>query len=340
MAANPVELPLGMLLIGLIISSALYGLVFLQGYIYFRSYPGDATWLKGTVATILVMDTVATALSGRGVYNYLVTNYGHPETIGAIDPALEVESLLTVLVTFITQVFYGHSISKLAGQRRYVAWIIYFIAFVALAFGVAACANNFVSVHFAGLSMTNSKARAPLASRPARRADRPQIISGFALGGNAVCDFAITLALCLLFTGSKTGFKPTDNILDRLLVFTINRGAVALIIQIFNFALYMWNPGNLVWAPFHFCLSKIYSISLIATLNQRDKYRQSTFTDVTSNASFRTSSQANSTFVSQRQNRASGGIPLQLKVFTETTTETMKEECISSPEPWKVAHAV
>ncbi|KAI5827530.1 hypothetical protein K523DRAFT_418377 [Schizophyllum commune Tattone D] len=322
MAANPVELPLGMLLIGLIISSALYGLVFLQGYIYFRNYPGDATWLKVTVVTILLMDTVATALSGRGVYNYLVTNYGHPEAIGAIDPALEVESLLTVFVTFITQVFYGHSISKLAGQRRYIAWIIYFIGFVALAFGVAACANNFVSVHFAGLSMTNAK-----------------IISAFALGGNAVCDFAITLALCLLFTGSKTGFKPTDNILDRLLVFTINRGAIALIVQIFNFALYMWNPANLVWAPFHFCLSKIYSISLIATLNQRDKYRQSTFTDVTSSASFRTSSQANSTFVSQRQ-RGSGGIPLKLKVYTETTTETLKEESVSSPEPWKVAHAV
>ncbi|KAL1752486.1 hypothetical protein FB107DRAFT_250765 [Schizophyllum commune] len=330
MAANPVELPLGMLLIGLIISSALYGLVFLQGYIYFRNYPNDATWLKVTRS---LMDTVATALSGRGVYNYLVTNYGHPEAIGAIDPALEVESLLTC-----TFLFYGHSISKLAGQRRYVAWIIYFIGFVSLgtrpfpaarpnsdpapAFGVAACANNFVSVHFAGLSMTNAK-----------------IISAFALGGNAVCDFAITLALCLLFTGSKTGFKPTDNILDRLLVFTINRGAIALIVQICNFALYMWNPANLVWAPFHFCLSKIYSISLIATLNQRDKYRQSTFTDVTSSASFRTSSQANSTFVSQRQ-RGSGGIPLKLKVYTETTTETLKEESVSSPEPWKVAHAV
>ncbi|KAL1694251.1 hypothetical protein GGG16DRAFT_87666, partial [Schizophyllum commune] len=274
MAANPVELPLGMLLIGLIISSA----CFLQGYIYFRSYPNDATWLKVTRS---LMDTVATALSGRGVYNYLVTNYGHPEAIGAIDPY--------VLVTFITQVFYGHSISKLAGQQRYIAWIIYFIGFVALAFGVAACANNFVSVHFAGLSLTTSK-----------------IISAFALGGNAVCDFAITLALCLLFTGSKTGFKPTDSILDRLLVFTINRGAIALIVQIFNFALYMWNPANLVWAPFHFCLSKIYSISLIATLNQRDKYRQSTFTDVTSSASFRTSSQANSTFVSQRQSRTGG----------------------------------
>ncbi|KAL1662704.1 hypothetical protein GGF50DRAFT_103784 [Schizophyllum commune] len=278
MAANPVELPLGMLLIGLIISSA--------RYIYFRNYPGDAT----------LMDTVATALSGRGVYNYLVTNYGHPEAIGAIDPY--------VFVTFITQVY-----------RRYIAWIIYFIGFVALAFGVAACANNFVSVHFAGLSMTNAK-----------------IISAFALGGNAVCDFAITLALCLLFTGSKTGFKPTDNILDRLLVFTINRGAIALIVQIFNFALYMWNPANLVWAPFHFCLSK-------SALNQRDKYRQSTFTDVTSSASFRTSSQANSTFVSQRQ-RGSGGIPLKLKVYTETTTETLKEESVSSPEPWKVAHAV
>ncbi|KAL1682884.1 hypothetical protein EV122DRAFT_258777 [Schizophyllum commune] len=310
MAANPVELPLGMLLIGLIISSArvLTLLQFLQGYIYFRNYPGDATWLKVTVIKSL-MDTVATALSGRGVYNYLVTNYGHPEAIGAIDPY--------VFVTFITQVYVLESVDMMAGQRRYIAWIIYFIGFVSLAFGVAACANNFVSVHFAGLSMTNAK-----------------IISAFALGGNAVCDFAITLALCLLFTGSKTGFKPCVYHSCALHFLTIDT-----IVQIFNFALYMWNPANLVWAPFHFCLSKIYSISLIATLNQRDKYRQSTFTDVTSSASFRTSSQANSTFVSQRQ-RGSGGIPLKLKVYTETTTETLKEESVSSPEPWKVAHAV
>ena len=39
------------------------------------------------------------------------------------------------------------------------------------------------------------------------------------------------------------------------------------IVQIFNFALYMWNPANLVWAPFHFCLSKSASYSLYPHLS-------------------------------------------------------------------------
>ncbi|TRM64794.1 hypothetical protein BD626DRAFT_489890 [Schizophyllum amplum] len=315
MAANPVELPFGMLLIGLIVSSALYGLVFLQCYMYFRAYPEDATWIKAMVAVLLAMDTAASALAGHGVYSYLVINYGNPEVLASIDTSLEIESLLTVLVTFITQVFYGNSINKLAGQRRYVAWIIYFMAFASLAFGVAAVANNFVSVHFSGLNLTSAK-----------------IVSGFALGGNALCDLAITLALCLLFTSSKTGFKPTDSILDRLLVFTINRGAIAFLVQVFNCGFYLWNPANLVWVPFHLCLSKVYTISLVATLNQRDKYRKSTFTEATSNASFRTSSQGNSTFISERQSRQNG-IPLQLRVFTETTTETTKERLES--DSWK-----
>ena len=46
------------------------------------------------------MDTVATALSGRGVYNYLVTNYGHPEAIGAIDPYVSLTLIESPSLTF------------------------------------------------------------------------------------------------------------------------------------------------------------------------------------------------------------------------------------------------
>ncbi|KAL1752485.1 hypothetical protein FB107DRAFT_265446 [Schizophyllum commune] len=234
---NPIETPLGMLLIGLIISCALYGLNFLQIYMYFRTYPSDSWWLK---LLFSVLDTAGTALSGHGVYTYLIKHFGDPTAIAGIDT------------------FYGYSLVQLAAGRnlKWAAFLIWFIALVSFSFGTAAVANNFLTAHFEGLTMKNAR-----------------IISGFALGGAALCDIVITTALCMFFWRSKTGFKPTDNILDKLLIFTINRGGISFAVQVLNCILYFTHTAQLIWTPFHFALSKVYAISLVATLNQRDAYR-------------------------------------------------------------------
>ncbi|TRM64796.1 hypothetical protein BD626DRAFT_567668 [Schizophyllum amplum] len=255
---NPIETPLGMLLIGLIISCALYGLNFLQIYLYFRTFPKDSWWLRYMVALLLALDTAGTALSGHGVYTYLVKEFGNVAAIAGIDTSLEVESQITNVITFIVQVFYGYSLIQLAAGRnlKWIAYTIFFLAFLSFAFGTAAVVNNFLTFQFEGLTMKNAR-----------------IISGFALGGAALCDIVITAALSSFFYNSKTGFKPTDNILDKLLIFTINRGAVAFVVQVLNCILYFTHTAQLIWTPFHFALSKVYAISLVATLNQRDSYR-------------------------------------------------------------------
>ncbi|KAL1662703.1 hypothetical protein EV121DRAFT_263720 [Schizophyllum commune] len=244
---NPIETPLGMLLIGLIISCALYGLNFLQIYIYFRAYPSDSWWLN-------VLDTAGTALSGHGVYTYLIKHFGDPTAIAQIDTC--VESQITNVITLIASP--SHFASAVAAGRnlKWAAFLIWFIALVSFSFGTAAVANNFLTAHFEGLTMKNAR-----------------IISGFALGGAALCDIVITTALCMFFWRSKTGFKPTDNILDKLLIFTINRGGISFAVQVLNCILYFTHTAQLIWTPFHFALSKVYAISLVATLNQRDTYR-------------------------------------------------------------------
>ncbi|KAL1746894.1 hypothetical protein HDZ31DRAFT_61719 [Schizophyllum fasciatum] len=262
---NPIETPLGMLLIGLIISCALYGLNFLQIYLYFRAFPQDSWWLKLMVALLLALDTAGTALSGHGVYTYLIKHFGDPTAIAGIDTSLEIESQITNFITLIVQWFYGYSLIQLAAGRKlkWIAFLIFFLALVSFAFGTAAVANNFLTAHFEGLTMKNAR-----------------IISGFALGGATACDIVITAALCTFFFRSKTGFKPTDNILDKLLIFTINRGAIAFAVQILNCILYFTHTAQLIWTPFHFALSKVYAISLVATLNQRDTYRnERTYTE-------------------------------------------------------------
>ncbi|KAL1694252.1 hypothetical protein GGG16DRAFT_87668 [Schizophyllum commune] len=242
---NPIETPLGMLLIGLIISCALYGLNFLQIYMYFRTYPSDSWWLKLLSS---VLDTAGTALSGHGVYTYLIKHFGDPTAIAGIDTPLmrdaQVESQITNIITLIVQAFPSHFASAVAAGRN-LKWA----AFLIVSFGTAAVANNFLTAHFEGLTMKNAR-----------------IISGFALGGAALCDIVITTALCMFFWRSKTGFKPTDNVLDKLLIFTINRGGISFAVQVLNCILYFTHTAQLIWTPFHFALSK-------GRLNQRDTYR-------------------------------------------------------------------
>ncbi|KAF7969465.1 hypothetical protein HWV62_27247 [Athelia sp. TMB] len=45
-------------------------------------------------------------------------------------------------------------------------------------------------------------------------------------GATAACDLSITIILCYVLHGSRTGIKSTDALLDKLIAYAINRGAL------------------------------------------------------------------------------------------------------------------
>ncbi|KAH9178248.1 hypothetical protein EDB89DRAFT_1930195 [Lactarius sanguifluus] len=76
-AQIPVDNILGVFFLGVIFSSILYGVIWLQVYSYFSQHcKGDGIFLKCFVALLLILDTLQLALVVHGFYVAGVTNFG------------------------------------------------------------------------------------------------------------------------------------------------------------------------------------------------------------------------------------------------------------------------
>ncbi|KIK80894.1 hypothetical protein PAXRUDRAFT_833243 [Paxillus rubicundulus Ve08.2h10] len=63
--------------------------------------------------------------------------------------------------------------------------------------------------------------------------------------------------------------RRTEHIINRLLLYSINTGALAALFAIITIVLYVALPGTMVFAAFVQVQSKLYGISLLASLNAR-----------------------------------------------------------------------
>ncbi|KAF9820008.1 hypothetical protein IEO21_01670 [Rhodonia placenta] len=86
-----------------------------------------------------------------------------------------------------------------------------------------------------------------------------------------ITDMIITLSLCAILWGSKTGFKRTETLIATLIVYAIHRGIFTGLVQLAHFATFIstLHQPKLYWMIWHVPGSKIYVNSLLAVLNVR-----------------------------------------------------------------------
>ncbi|KAG9312690.1 hypothetical protein JVU11DRAFT_7108 [Chiua virens] len=92
---------------------------------------------------------------------------------------------------------------------------------------------------------------------------------------SAVADIFITGVLVFSLLRRRTGIGATDHLLNRLIRLTIQTGLITAAFAILNFALFMSLRGTWNFI-FDFPLSKLYSNSLLSTLNARCGWKPST----------------------------------------------------------------
>ena len=72
---------------------------------------------------------------------------------------------------------------------------------------------------------------------------------------------------------SRSAIKSSDNIIKKLIIFTVNTGAITGSASIAHLVLYLASPNTGVHFAFHFALAKLYTNSLYASLNTRAAFR-------------------------------------------------------------------
>jgi len=91
---------------------------------------------------------------------------------------------------------------------------------------------------------------------------------------SSAVDVIITFGMCFYLQGSRRGFGTMDDVIDSIIIYTINNGTLTCISTIVSLICWLTMPHNLIFMALHFAIAKMYANSLFATLNMRRSFRE------------------------------------------------------------------
>lgn len=245
----------GAIFIGIIFATFLEGVMTLQCYIYFSNFKSDRLFLRAIVAVVWFLDTLHIAFVVAMQYNYVITNYDNPNILAQATWQFDLSVILTTCVAFIIQSYFMWRTWVLTKSYA-LTGTIFILILLSLGFGLACGAETFILRDFDNFVVFRWGV-------------------GSWLGASAACDLVVAGSLCWTLWHSKTGFKPTDSLLDRLIVWTLNTGLLTSIVAVIDLICF-GTMNNLIHFAFNVCLAKLYANMFVATLNQRLRNRRPT----------------------------------------------------------------
>ncbi|KIJ39552.1 hypothetical protein M422DRAFT_174943, partial [Sphaerobolus stellatus SS14] len=260
----------GPLLIGVFLNMILYGALVVQ------------------VLYLVVMETINVAFDMYLIYEPLVQRYGeHAVAVAPLGKSYSLDCAflpreltlillqhliqVIVLISVPVQLFITWRIKVLSGSNVIPGLIVFFAI---CSFGGATTTTISVSIirEFARFHQFDSGIIIWLAS-------------------SSLADIIITSTLVWLLISRKTGLSKTDDVVNNIIVLTIQTGAITALFALLDFVLFLAIPVKLDSVsliekpmpiqqiyPFHsnflvdFPLSKLYSNSLLSTLNARARW--------------------------------------------------------------------
>ncbi|RDX50710.1 hypothetical protein OH76DRAFT_1482115 [Lentinus brumalis] len=245
----------GALLIGTFIGLMQFGWTANQCYRYYRTYHEDRWLLKVLVTAVLVLETFHTILCMHISYFYLATNYFKPEALAVAVWSLKLLGVTTGLVILVTQSFFLRRVYLIG---RGFKWLVLLVALLLLGeFGFAFAET------------------VQLFLVPELHTQKEAWMNSAGVGLAALADTIITIALTFTLQRSRTGFESTDNLIDTLIIYSINTGLLTDVFNIACFILALVMPDNLIYAGVVIVTSKLYANTLMAVLNSRNSLASS-----------------------------------------------------------------
>ncbi|KAH8088918.1 hypothetical protein BXZ70DRAFT_910031 [Cristinia sonorae] len=229
--------------IGHLFNWGLYGVLTVQVYLYYISFPKDNYKLKTVVASAYILDTIQLTLATYDGFRIYGSGWGDAKQLDTMSLQWVSLPVLGGLVGALYQIFYAWRIYAL-GQNRWLACIILLISMVVIGSGIyegAACA------------------RLLLMSEAPRRTYKPTIAwIGCAALGEAIITGSMFYYLHKARRSSRV--KQTTNLLTRLIALTIETGLISATVDVTGLALFIALPDAAYYEPLAIVASKLFSI--------------------------------------------------------------------------------
>ncbi|KAJ7850136.1 hypothetical protein B0H13DRAFT_2360851 [Mycena leptocephala] len=259
--AGPLDSTYGIWLITLFLQTILYGMGLLQAYFFW--YGKDARVLKIAVGPLLrtnfgeltaipqviivvFLESFQLATLFASTYHYLIDGFGNFPQLLEIYWLSLCQLAAAYLSAFVVQVYFAYSIYRLGSGEKILPFAILICSLAAL--GQVVVAADLVS--YAQLDEVKSTTVV-----------------------NASCsvlsDVLITAGLSWRLHSARTGIQATNNLLNYMIMFAINRGALTMTTAILELILFFALPGTFYFFGMIWFTGKLYMNSMLATLNTR-----------------------------------------------------------------------
>ncbi|KAI0712519.1 hypothetical protein C8Q76DRAFT_488332 [Earliella scabrosa] len=242
----------GPIFIGVVFNIALYGIMITQTYLYFNVYRRDKTWMKLLVFLLFFCDTLNCCFDIAFVYIPLVNNFGNNDAITRATWIFATDPFMTAFIAALVQLFFAWRV-KVLTSNMFAVCVIVFCSIAQLCGGLGTSIAVGMIPEFTQFQ-------------------RFQVIVIVWLAFSAVADTLITAALVWHLRKNKTGMVFTDDIINKIIRLTVQTGLITALCAIIDLVLFLASPTGL-HLIFNLPLSKLYTNSLMSSLNSRQGWQ-------------------------------------------------------------------
>ncbi|KAH9019122.1 hypothetical protein EDB85DRAFT_2154020 [Lactarius pseudohatsudake] len=238
------------LLFGCLFNWTLYGALCVQIYVYSYNFPKDPRSLKFLAYFVFVSETVQTALTGANIYYWFVTGFGNVERLGNSHFTPINDPIMTAVSSLAVQGYFCYRIWVLMNRRSWICWIIAVNAVIQ-------------AVAEIWLSITALMSGKYVVSKP-----------GIYLWSipSAIADILIAVAMTLLLR--RASGKFSNFVLIRVIRLIVETNALTASVAVTTLVLCVAFPHELYYVYTADILGKLYSNTLLVSLNNRIYFRE------------------------------------------------------------------
>ncbi|KAF8665401.1 hypothetical protein AX16_000420 [Volvariella volvacea WC 439] len=303
------DMTVGILLLGLFLNTYLYGLVTYQFLVYHLTKFNDPLWIRSVVGALFVTDTVHSAVAVYAAWEMCVTNYNNPASLFFVSWTIPFTAIATSVAAILSQFFLGHRVLILT-KSKILAGIIGLLSVLGFIFSVYAGVRSGIIKEVANFD--------PL---------RPFVACW--LGFQTAADLLITFVLTFVLSRSRTGFRKTDHIINRLIRGAVQTGLFASIFALADLATFLLHRDTNLYAFFAYPIGRIYTNTLLDTLNARAELKNMNSTlDVESEANSNAYRLQNQTLASH-----TGHTVHSIQVQKEVVTDRQDQRSVDAKYP-------
>lgn len=250
---SAIELTVGSVEIGTLISSVLFGITSVQVYLYYKNAFRDNLFIRVMVPALWVAEALHTSFTWTYLYRLTVRHYGDIDIIIVHHWTLGLSAIFNGFIGATVQAWFAYRIYVLSQYLSIsiVSWTGSSLQMICL------------------ISMYPLTQKVTLTEFAARYNWLPMT----ALGLNVLVDFVNTGSLTYLLWKQKPETMLSSKLVNRLILWTIETGLLTSVSAVVMLVAVTALSHTYLWIGVSFFYAKLYSNSFFASLNGRMSLR-------------------------------------------------------------------